>query len=112
MKTKEIIVNEGIRTNAAIAALLAALTYDPAMAQMTDNPMQHQEPEAQEQVKKAGGVALTIFRAIKNVKELTSAGMKEEARVEFNNILRHLQGMPNQSKTYPIVKDMLKDKTI
>lgn len=112
MKAKEIIVNEGIRTNAAIAALLAALTYDPAMASMTDNPMQQPEPQTQEQAKKAGGIALSIFRAIKNIKELSSAGMEEEARVEFNNILRFLQGMPNQSKTYPIVKDMLKDKTI
>ena len=113
MRVEEFTIEEGLKSNAAIAALVAALTATPASATgITDNPMSEPVPQTQEQEKDAWKSALTIFRSIQNVKDLSKEGMSEEARVEFNNILRFLQGMPNQSKTYPVVKDIFRDRTI
>jgi hypothetical protein len=42
------------------------------------------------------------------MKNYGQAGFEAEAQQELNNIMRSMQGMPNQSRVYPIIKDLIK----
>ena len=42
------------------------------------------------------------------MKNYGAAGLQGEATQEFNNIMRTIQGHPNQSKLYPLIKDIIK----
>jgi len=56
--------------------------------------------------------ALIILRSIENMKDYSREGAEAEAQQEFNNIMRAIQGMPDQSKVYPVIKDIIKQDTI
>jgi hypothetical protein len=94
-------VDEGIRQNAAVAALIAALSSTPVQA----NPEYSNQQDSTVAQK-----ALTIFRTITNMKNYGQAGLESEARQEFNNLLQSIQGHPNQSKLYPVIKDIMKNQ--
>lgn len=87
-------LEEGWKSNALVAALATALAM-PAQAEPTTDLT----PAAQ---------ALGIWRQVNKMKGYDSNAAKAEAQQELMNILRAIQGHPNQSKIYPIVKDMIK----
>lgn len=87
-------LEEGWKTNALVTALTAALAM-PAHSE----PNPDLAPAAQ---------ALGIWRMVNKMKGYDSNAAKAEAQQELMNILRAMQGHPNQSKIYPIVKDMIK----
>lgn len=60
---------------------------------------------AQDTAKDAYDLARQIYKA----KDMTSAGAKEEATQEIKNILRTIQGHPNQSKIIDIFKNTMKE---
>lgn len=93
-------ITEGWRTNTLVAALTAALSISPAQAQ--------ELPDAESQISPAAK-ALILYRTINRYKNYGSAGLEGEARQEFNNIMRSIQGHPNQSKLYPIIKKALEE---
>ena len=99
---QELSLDESIKQNTAVAALVAALSGTPAQADFNYPNTQPQDPNAAQN-------ALIILRTINNMKNYGRAGMEAEARQEFNNLMRSLQGMPNQSKVYPIVKDLIQN---
>jgi hypothetical protein len=103
MRAKEFIfeqqVDEGIKQNAVMAALIAALST-PAKAD-------YNYPNTQPEVTPAAQ-ALGIVRKIYKMKDYGKAGLEAEATQELNNIMRSIQGHPNQSKLYPIIKDIIK----
>jgi hypothetical protein len=94
--------NEGFKKNATLAALIAALSAEPAHADSEYSTIQQDPTIAQK--------ALIILRSINKMKNYGAAGLEGEARQEFNNLMRSLQGMPNQSKVYPIVKDLIQNQ--
>jgi hypothetical protein len=96
---QELSLDEGIKSNAVIAALVAALST-PAKADFN-------YPNTEPQVSPAAQ-ALSIFRKINSMKNYGAAGLEGEATQEFNNIMRAIQGHPNQSKLYPLIKDIIK----
>jgi hypothetical protein len=97
------------KKSALASALVSALIVSPAQADsMTDNPIKKPVPQTQEQEREAFQNALTIFRSIMNMKKYGKEGLEGEARQELNNILRSIQGHPNQTKIVPIVKDIIK----
>ena len=100
---QELSLDEGIKQNTAMAALVAALSGTPAQADFNYPNTQPQDPNAAQS-------ALIILRTINNMKNYGRAGMEAEARQEFNNLMRSLQCMPNQSKVYPIVKDLIQNQ--
>lgn len=93
MRAREFI-SEGRGTNALIAALIAALSTSA-------HADEYREPST-------AAKALGIVRMINNYKDYGRAGLEGEARQEVNNILRSIQGHPNQSRLLPIIKDMIK----
>jgi hypothetical protein len=103
MRAKEFIfeqqVDEGIKSNAVMAALVAALST-PAKADFN-------YPNTQPEVSPAAQ-ALGIFRKINKMKNYGAAGLEGEATQELHNIMRSIQGHPNQSKLYPLIKDIIK----
>lgn len=92
-------VNESWKSNALVAALMAALAT-PAQAFEPSPPA---EPSIAAQ-------ALGIVRMVNRYKHYDEAALEGEARQELNNILRSIQGHPNQSKLLPIIKDMVSDE--
>ena len=46
------------------------------------------------------------------MKDYSREGAEAEAQQEFNNIMSPIQGMPDQSKVYPVIKDIIKQETI
>lgn len=96
---QELSLDEGLKGNALIAALTAALSM-PAGADFN-------YPNTEPQVSPAAQ-ALGIFRKINKMKNYGAAGLEGEATQEFNNIMRTIQGHPNQSKLYPLIKDIIK----
>jgi len=100
---QELSLDEGIKQNAAVAALVAALSSNPAQAD-------YNYPETQKKDPNAVAKALIILRSINKMKNYGQAGLEAEAQQEFNNIMRSMQGMPNQSKLYPIVKDLIQNQ--
>ncbi len=101
MRAKEFIVNEGIKQNTAVTALVAALSGAPAAADYNYPETQKQDPNVVQK-------ALIIIRSINKMKNYGQAGLEAEAQQELNNIMRSMQGMPNQSRVYPIIKDLIK----
>ena len=97
---QELSLDEGIKQNTAVAALVAALSGNPAQADYNYPQTQKQDPNAVQK-------ALIILRSINKMKNYGQAGLEAEAQQEFNNILRSMQGMPNQSRVYPIIKDLI-----
>lgn len=95
---QELSLDEGIKQNTAVAALIAALSANPAQADY-DYP-QKQDPNVVQK-------ALILIRSINKMKNYGQAGLEAEAQQEFNNIMRSMQGMPNQSRVYPIIKDLI-----
>jgi hypothetical protein len=96
---QELSLDEGVKSNAVMAALVAALST-PAKAD-------YNYPNTQPEVSPAAQ-ALGIFRKINKMKNYGAAGLQGEATQEFNNIMRTIQGHPNQSKLYPLIKDIIK----
>jgi len=96
---QELSLDEGIKSNALVGALIAALSL-PAKADFN-------YPNTEPQVSPAAQ-ALGIFRKINKMKNYGAAGLEGEATQEFNNIMRAIQGHPNQSKLYPLIKDIIK----
>ena len=97
---QELSLDEGVKSNAVMAALVAALST-PAKADFN-------YPNTEPQVSPAAQ-ALGIFRKINKMKNYGAAGLQGEATQEFNNIMRTIQGHPNQSKLYPLIKDIIKN---
>jgi hypothetical protein len=85
-------VQEGIGKSTLVGILAAALSMvaTPAAAEPSD-----------------AAKALGIYRTINRYKDYNSAALEGEARQELNNILRSIQGHPNQSKLLPIIKKMI-----
>ena len=100
---QELSLDEGVKQNTAVAALVAALSGAPASADFNYPNTQAQDPNVAQN-------ALIIIRSINKMKNYGSAGLEGEARQELNNLMRSLQGMPNQSKVYPIVKDLIQNQ--
>jgi len=98
---QELSLDEGIKQNTAVAALIAALSGAPAAAD-------YNYPETQKQDPNVAQKALIILRSINKMKNYGQAGFEAEAQQEFNNIMRSIQGHPNQSKLYPMIKDIIK----
>ena len=98
---QELSLDEGVKQNTAVAALVAALSGAPAAADYNYPETQKQDPNAVQK-------ALIIIRSINKMKNYGQAGLEAEAQQELNNILRSMQGMPNQSRVYPIIKDLIK----
>jgi hypothetical protein len=85
-------MNEGLGRTALVGMLAAALSMVPA-------PSQAEPSDAAK--------ALGIYRTINRYKDYNSAALEGEARQELMNILRSIQGHPNQSKLLPIIKKMI-----
>ena len=85
-------MQEGLGRTALVGVLAAALSMVPA-------PSQAEPSDAAK--------ALGIYRTINRYKDYNSAALEGEARQELNNILRTIQGHPNQSKLLPIIKKMI-----
>jgi hypothetical protein len=99
---QELSLDEGIKQNTAVAALIAALSGNPAQAD-------YNYPETQKQDPNVAQKALIILRSINKMKNYGQVGFEAEAQQEFNNLMRSLQGMPNQSRVYPIIKDLIQN---
>lgn len=91
MKTNAVQVSESVRKSALIAALASALAVGPAQADTNNYVAQ----------------AIGIARIVNSMKGYGQAGLEGEASQELNNILRTIQGHPNQSKVLPIIKKMM-----
>ncbi len=91
-KANEDILDEGFVKNAAlVAALASALASSPAVA----------EPNAAAQ-------AIGIARTINIMKGYGAEGARAEAYQELYNLMKAVRGEgSNQSKIYPLVKDMI-----
>lgn len=87
---ESILVQEGKIAN-LITALTLALTVPGVSAETT--------------TKDAYDLARQIYKA----KDITQAGVEEEATGEIRNILRTIQGHPNQSKILDIFKNTMND---
>jgi hypothetical protein len=98
---QELSLDEGVKSNAALTALIAALSGNPAQADYNYPNTQPDPTVAQK--------AIGILRTINNMKHYGRAGLEGEAQQELNNLMRSIQGMPNQSHVYPLVKDLIKD---
>jgi|TARA_R110000822_G_scaffold79502_2_gene190083 hypothetical protein len=94
-------IKEGIKSKAALGALMAVLSSSPAYGDSNNA----QDTNAMQK-------ALIILRSIENMKDYSREGAEAEAQQEFNNIMRAIQGMPDQSKVYPVIKDIIKQDTI
>jgi len=100
---QELSLDEGVKSNALIGALVAALSL-PAKAD-------YNYPNTQPEVSPAAQ-ALGIFRKINKMQRYGQAGFEAEMQQELSNIMRSIQGHPNQSKIYPIIKDIIKSPDI
>jgi hypothetical protein len=85
-------MQESLGRTALVGMLAAALSMVPAPAQA--------EPSD-------AAKALGIYRTINRYKDYNSAALEGEANQELMNILRSIQGHPNQSKLLPIIKKMI-----
>ena len=101
---------EGWKTKALIGALAAVLAFPASADQPYPGGPRQVEPGQQQEMNPAAR-ALSIYRTINRMKGYGEEGFKAEAQQEFNNIMRSIQGHPNQSKIFPILKDMIKDDT-
>lgn len=85
-------VQESIGKSALVGVLAAALSMvsAPAAAEPSD-----------------AAKALGIYRTINRYKDYDRAALEGEANQELMNVLRAIQGHPNQSKLLPIIKKMI-----
>lgn len=85
-------VQEGIGKSALVGVLAAALSMvsAPAAAEPSD-----------------AAKALGIYRTVNRYKDYDRAALEGEANQELMNVLRAIQGHPNQSKLLPIIKKMI-----
>ena len=97
---QELSLDEGVKQNTVMAALVAALSGSPAQANYC-NPETTQSHPNQTQN------AITIMRGISNVQNFERAGMHIEAVGEAAKLFRNIQKMPNKDCVAPIVKDQL-----
>ena len=95
-------LSEGWKSNAVIAALVSALS-SPAAAD-------YNHPNNQQKEISPVGQALIIYRKLFNMQKYGQAGLEAEATQELNNIMRSIQGHPNQSKLYPVIKDIIQNQ--
>jgi len=100
---QELSLDEGVKSNALIGALVAALSL-PAKAD-------YNYPNTEPQVSPAAQ-ALGIIRKINKMQRYGQAGFEAEMQQELSNIMRSIQGHPNQSKIYPIIKDIIKSPEV
>ena len=98
---QELSLDEGWKSNALAGALMAALSTGPAQADF-NYPQTQPEPTV-------AAKAIGIIRMINNYKNYSQEGLEAEARQEFNNILRSINGHSNHSKLYPIIKNMIQN---
>ena len=98
---QELSLDEDIKTNTLMSALIAALSGMPAQADYYCNPETTQAHPNQSQN------AITIMRGISNVKNLERAGMHIEAVGEAAKLFKNISKMPNKDCVAPIVKDQL-----
>lgn len=89
-------IREGLGKSALVGVLAAALS-------MVASPAQAEPSDAAK--------ALGIYRMVNRYKDYNSAALEGEATQELNNILRAIQGHPDQSKLLPIIKKMIKTDT-
>jgi hypothetical protein len=97
---QELSLDEGIKQNTLMAALVAALSGSPAQANYC-NPETTQSHPNQTQN------AITIMRGISNVQNFERAGMHIEAVGEAAKLFKNISKMPNKDCVAPIVKDQL-----
>jgi hypothetical protein len=97
---QELSLDEDIKTNTLMAALIAALSGSPAQANYC-NPETTQSHPNQTQN------AITIMRGITNVQNFERAGMHIEAVGEAAKLFKNISKMPNKDCVAPIVKDQL-----
>jgi hypothetical protein len=102
---QDLSLDEDVKTNTLMAALIAALSGTPASAEYYCNPETTQAHPNQSQN------AITIMRGIGNVKNLERAGMHIEAVGEAAKLFRNISKMPNKDCVAPIVKDQLPSLT-
>lgn len=84
-------VHESLGKSALVGLLAAALSMSPTAAQAESSD---------------AADALRIYRLVHQYKNYDDAAYKAEAQQELMNILRSLQGHPNQSRILSIVKKM------
>jgi hypothetical protein len=97
---QELSLDEGVKQNAVMTALVAALSGSPAQANYC-NPETTQSHPNQTQN------AITIMRGITNVQNFERAGMHIEAVGEAAKLFKNIGKMPNKDCVAPIVKDQL-----
>ena len=97
---QELSLDEGVKQNAVMTALVAALSGSPAQANYC-NPETTQSHPNQTQN------AITIMRGITNVQNFERAGMHIEAVGEAAKLFKNISKMPNKNCVAPIVKDQL-----
>ena len=97
---QELSLDEGVKQNTIMAALVAALSGSPAQANYC-NPETTQSHPNQTQN------AITIMRGISNVQNFERAGMHIEAVSEMAKLFKNISKMPNKDCVAPIVKDQL-----
>jgi hypothetical protein len=97
---QELSLDEGVKQNTVMAALVAALSGNPAQANYC-NPETTQSHPNQTQN------AITIMRGITNVQNFERAGMHIEAVGEAAKLFKNIGKMPNKDCVAPIVKDQL-----
>jgi hypothetical protein len=97
---QELSLDEGVKQNTIMAALVAALSGSPAQANYC-NPETTQSHPNQTQN------AITIMRGISNVQNFERAGMHIEAVGEMAKLFKNISKMPNKDCVAPIVKDQL-----
>jgi hypothetical protein len=102
---QELSLDEDIKTNTLMAALIAALSGSPAQANYC-NPETTQSHPNQTQN------AITIMRGITNVQNFERAGMHIEAVGEAAKLFKNISKMPNKNCVAPIVKDQLPDPSV
>lgn len=91
MRASEFITEKRAISKLLVSALISALAASPSYS-------------SDDAVKDAYDLARQIYHA----KDLSQAGVEEEAKQEIKNILRSIQGHPNQSKILDIFKNMWK----
>ena len=89
-------IHESLGKSTLVGALAAALSMvpTPSMAEPSD-----------------AATALNIYRSINRYKDYDSAALEGEANQELMNILRTIEGRPNQSQLLPIIKRMINSES-
>jgi hypothetical protein len=97
---QELSLDEGVKQNTIMAALVAALSGSPAQANYCNPETTQSHPNQMQN-------AITIMRGITNVQNFERAGMHIEAVGEAAKLFKNIGKMPNKDCVAPIVKDQL-----